>query len=198
MSLNHMSEVVPFPLVAGGMLWAALAHYAIAPTLADRVFQFDHRAACVASVTADVKRETRELIARKAATIPSVNPDTAAARMVFELFKGQKNSAMRQLSDHYGWSGAFEQMIELGELPAKAAKEAFNAARGRLVESAQVRIAKAPDSCACQAKLAFLQNHFAWSVWAGSGGFVKLPAVVSYAAQINSTHNIRQCRRDKS
>ena len=180
-----LSEVAPTSIIIAAILWAGIAYFATAPEISTRIARADFIPACEQSV--------------------AVKADAAAANILnkFGGQNAQNNQAAqgaaelnRTLNNSFGDSNYSNFINKYGTNPfdiltggalSRAQQQLENNAnqqRQRAVERAQQAkaaiLASAPSQCACQAKLAFLENRGDWAIFTGTLGLIKPETVENF------------------
>lgn len=183
--LKELSEIAPTSIFIALALWAGLSYFVAAPEIAARVAHFDYVPQCEANIVANAENALQTQLSQYA----SDNADREQAAQGVGQINGILNNSFGDSNysafmDKYGTNpfdlltgGALSRMQESLSQKLRTQREEFenraNIAMAKVVETA-------PSQCACQAKLAFLENRTDWTLYTGSFGLVKPEAVENH------------------
>jgi hypothetical protein len=180
-----LSEVAPSSVIIAFMLWAGIAYFATAPEIATRMARADFIPACEQNIGTKADAMAQETLLEFGGQ-NALNNQAAqgAAEMNRLLNNSFGDSNYGNFVDQYG-TNPFDLLT--GGALSRAQRQLEDQAKGqrqRAIARAQQAkaaiLASAPSQCACQAKLAFIENRTDWALFTGTLGLIKPESVENF------------------
>lgn len=183
--LKELSEIAPTSIFMALALWAGISYFVAAPEIAARVAHFDYIPRCEADIVAIAETD----LDAKLSQYTSENAPREQAAQGLAQMNGLLNNSFGDSNysayiNRYGTNpfdaltgGALSRMQNSVAEKIRVQREEFE---NRAELEMQKVAATAPSQCACQAKLAFLENRTDWTLYTGSFGLVKPEAVENH------------------
>ena len=179
--LKDFTEILPRSAALGLALWGATAYFALGPTIATRVAEVDHFPACRTYMTENIERIRREQLALANSRGGDPMQDLALSQAK-ALFANPMMQALGQLSGSGDMASA---AIAQTEAKLASARKARDQAITEINARADTHMARRAGLCGCIADRTYSKSRNEFALYAGTLGFIKLPAVENFGGEIH-------------
>lgn len=179
--LKDIAEILPKSAALGVVLWGAISYFVLAPNIATRVAEVDLFPACRTYMTENIERIRGEQLAaaNSQAGDPMQDMALSQAKALFS------NPLMQALGELSGSGNMASAAIAQAEAKLAAAREASEKATAQINAHADTQMKKRDGLCGCIADRTYSKSRNEFALYAGTLGFIKLPAVENFGGDIH-------------